>query len=311
MFGWYRQMLLIRRFEDTVLRLRQEQKIIGSVHLCNGQEAVPVGAVAARESGDPVFATYRGHGWALACGVPPELVMAELCARESGVNGGRGGSAYFTAPEWGFYGENSIVGAGAPIGAGSALAAKFDGSRAVTITVFGEGALNQGSVHEALNFASVMRLPMVFVCENNKYSELTPISSMVRVAQLSSRASAYGMPGVTVDGNDPAAVHEAALIAINRARAGDGPTLIEAMTYRIVGHYVGDPETYRPKGELEDAMAAEPLVRAQKTLLGSAVGEDDLTAVEREVAAVLERAVGYALASPEADPASVLDHIVG
>ncbi len=302
-------MLRIRFFEEEVGRLRAEGSIVGSVHLCNGQEAVHAGACAALDpSRDAVFPTYRGHGWTLACGVPPYALFAELLGRQTGVNGGRGGSAYLTAPEYGMYGENSIVGAGAPIAAGAALAATFDGSGRVALAAFGDGAMNQGAVHEAMNFAAVRDLPVIFLVENNHYSELTPIASMVRGDRLFARASAYGMPGGRVDGNDPAAVRDAVAQAVERARGGHGPALIEAMTQRIVGHYIGDAQHYRPPGELEAALADEPIARLLATLRET-IPHAELDALSERVRAEIADASARAQADPPADPSTVLEHL--
>lgn len=306
----YRGMLRIRRFEETVSDLHQRAQIVGSVHLCIGQEAVPVGARSVMSSDDAVFATYRGHGWALACGVPAEALFAEFMGREAGINAGRGGSPYFTAPDYGFYGENSIVGAGAPIATGSALAFKLDGTHRVAVCSFGDGALNQGSVHEAFNFASAFDLPVVFVCENNRYSELTPTHEMVRSEELYRRAAAYPFPGVRIDGNDSVAVADAMAEAIARARHGGGPTLIEAMTYRLVGHYTGDPGGYRPPGELEAARAAEPLVVGRARLIALGVTENALVDLETEIADEVGRAAEAAAASPPSEVTRVYDHVV-
>src|SRR3954452_6430989 len=301
----------IRVVEEEILRLRLEGPIVGSVHLCNGQEAIAVGVCSQLAEQDAVCATYRGHGWALACGVPPVGILAELLARQTGVNGGRGGSAYFSAPEHGFYGENSIVGAGAPIAVGAALAATYDGSGRVAVTVFGDGAMNQGGVTEAMNLAAARSLPVVFVCENNKYSELTPIDAMVRNPDLAARAEALGIPAVHVDGNDPAEVAAAASVAVQAARQGTGPTFIEAATRRIVGHYVGDVQHYRPEGELERDTAREPIVRLKRVLVASGVPEQTIDAVERRVRAEIDAAVEQALAPPPADVTRVEEHIYG
>jgi TPP-dependent pyruvate/acetoin dehydrogenase alpha subunit len=299
----------IRFFEEKVLELRLAGPIVGSVHLCNGQEAISVGARAALEPQDAVFATYRGHGYALACGVPPEKLFAELLGRASGVNGGRGGSAYFSAPEWGFYGENSIVGAGAPIALGAALAARYDGSNRVALTAFGDGALNQGAVHEAMNMASAFNLPVIFLCENNIYSELTPIKDMVRSDELYKRASAYAMPGERIDGNDPEVVREAVSKAVQLARNGGGPSLIEAMTERLVGHYIGDAETYRPAGEVEAARGREPITRARARLQKMGVGPEPLDALAAQVLGEIQAAAENALNAPLADAARVREHL--
>src|SRR3954452_641016 len=301
----------IRALEEEILRLRLDGPIVGSVHLSIGQEAIAVGVCSALEEQDAVFATYRGHGWAVARGVPPVGILAELLARQTGVNGGRGGSAYFSAPEHGFYGENSIVGAGAPIAVGAALAATYDGSGRDAVTVFGDGAMNQGGVTEAMNLAAARSLPVVFVCEKNKYYELTPIDAMVRTPDLAARAEALGIPAVHVDANAPAEVAAAASVAVQAARQGTGPTFIEAATRRIVGHYVGDVQHYRPEGELERDTAREPIVRLKRVLVASGVPEQTIDAVERRVRAEIDAAVEQALAPPPADVTRVEEHIYG
>lgn len=300
----------IRETEEAISRLRLSEDIVGSVHLCNGQEAIYTGAVRALDLGrDAVFPTYRGHGWAIACGVPPEAVLAELLGRASGISGGRGGSAYFTAPAYGMYGENSIVGAGAPIACGAALAGRFDGSGRVAVASFGEGAMNQGAVHEAMNFAAAMTLPVIFLVENNTYSELTPTRDVVRNDQFFRRASAYGMAGVRFDGNDPDAVRDAVADAVERCRNGAGPVLLEAMTQRIVGHYIGDIQHYRPAGELDAAIAAEPIARAERMARAAGVGDAELAALRERVVDEIDHAARAALAAPLADPATVEEHV--
>lgn len=302
-------MWVLRGFEERIRELRMSGDVAGSVHLGIGQEAIPVGALLALRAGDPVYSTYRGHGWALASGATPERIFAELLGRAGGVNGGRGGSAYFSASEEAFYGENSIVGAGAPIACGSALAAKFNGSDAVTLTVFGDGALNQGSVSEAFNFASVMKLPVIFMCENNGYSELTPISSMVVNPRLHERGDVYGIPNLRIDGNDAHAVADAVGTAADLARAGDGPTLIEAMTQRLVGHYIGDAELYRAKGELDRAAEDEPLERLRRSLELNGTTTAEVDAMRDSVLLRLSEACGRAIAQPFADTKTVYDHL--
>lgn len=306
-----RALCRIRFFEEAVRDLWNAGQIVGSVHLCIGQEAGPVGLCSELMPQDPVFATYRGHGWALARGVPAELIMAELMARASGINGGRGGSAYFTAPEYGFYGENSIVGAGLPIAMGAALAAQFDGSNRVAIAVCGDGAMNQGAAHEALNMAAAMKLPVVFVCENNRYSELTPIDDMVGQSDLWKRARGYGMLGGRYDGNDPGAVREAAREAIDRARRGMGPTLIELMTERLVGHYLGDPQHYRAPDEVEQASAREPIIRLRAALAAQGISEMQLDSAVLVAREEIEQATAKALGATEVDPSTAVEHVYG
>lgn len=301
----------IRVLEEKVrdLRLGEEGAIVGSVHLSIGQEAGPVGACTELASDDALFTTYRGHGWALARGVPAEGMLAEFAGRATGVNGGRGGSAYFTAPEHGFYGENSIVGAGLPIAVGAALAGRFDGSGRVALTVCGDGALNQGAAHEALNMAAAFRLPVVFVCENNLWSELTPIDEMVGEPELWRRAAGYGMAGERVDGNDPAAVRTAVRAAVARARSGEGPTLLELMTQRLVGHYIGDAEQYRRPGELDRAREEEPIARLGRSLAAAGVPQADIEDARTRAQDEIDRAAGAALAAPPADPETAKEHV--
>jgi TPP-dependent pyruvate/acetoin dehydrogenase alpha subunit len=300
----YRAIRLIRRFEEKCVELKADGRIQGSMHLCSGQEAIPVGACGALGPGDALTVTYRGHGWAIARGLPLDQLFAELEGRDSSLCGGRGGSAYFSAPLYGFLGENSIVGAGMPIAAGAALASHFDGSGSISLCSIGDGAMNQGAVHETLNFASAMKLPLVVVVENNVYSELTPIASMIPTETLAERAAAYGMPGARVDGNDADAVHEAVTVAVARARDGGGPTLLEAMTERLVGHYDLDPQHYRPRGEVEEALTREPLAR-----LRPLIAADRLAAIDAEVELELDAAIAAAEQVPFPDPATVREHV--
>jgi 2-oxoisovalerate dehydrogenase E1 component len=305
----YRSMLTIRRFEERVLELRRADVFAGSIHLCAGQEAVPVGALAALDSADRVVATYRGHGWALACGVPLDRLMAEVCQRAPGVNGGRGGSAHLMAPEFGLLGENSIVGAGMPIAAGAALAAQVAGTGRVVAVSIGDGATSQGATHEALVFAAYRRLPLVVVCENNGWSEMTPIDRIVPVADLSARMAGLGIAGRGVDGNDPVAVREAVAEAAARGRAGDGPTFIEARCHRLWAHYNGDAEHYRPPADREAAQAADPVSRLRRRLAGAGVAEGALEGIEEEVAGLVDAAARQAAAAPAPDPVDARAHV--
>jgi TPP-dependent pyruvate/acetoin dehydrogenase alpha subunit len=309
---YLRGLYTIRYFEERVEQLKSDGDIAGSVHLSIGQEAIPVGACDVVSPTDAVFATYRGHGWALACGVPMEGVFAELLHRETGVNAGRGGSAHFSAPDWGFYGENSIVGAHAPIANGAALAAKFDGSGRVSLCAFGEGAMNQGAVHEAINFASAFDLPVVFIVENNTYSELTPTAGMVRSDQMFERAASYAMPGERVDGNDPVVVRDSVDRAVQLARDGEGPSLIEAMTQRLVGHYTADAQLYRPRGEVEEARKVEPIVRLRKRLQEEfGVETSRLDQLAEEIHSEVDAAATKALQAPPADASRAREHLYG
>ncbi len=307
----YRSMVTIRGFEERSLALRRADEIAGSIHLCTGQEAIPVGTLGALAPTDRVVATYRGHGWAIACGVPLEALMAEVCQRETGINGGRGGSAHLTAPAYGLLGENSIVAAGVPIAAGAALAAQITGSGRVVVVSVGDGATSQGALHEGLVFAAYRRLPLIVMCENNGWSEMTPIEAIVPVERLSARAAGYGIPGITVDGNDPGAVQDAVADAVGRARAGHGPTFIEARCHRLGAHYNGDVEHYRPPADREAAVAADPVAAARRRLLARGAGAAELAAVERDVASALDAVRDAAVAAPLPDPASARDHVHG
>lgn len=303
------RMWRIRALEEKIRDLRQAEEIIGSVHLSNGQESIPVASCDQLAAQDAVYATYRGHGWALARGVPARAILAELLGRVTGVNAGRGGSAHFSAPEYGFHGENSIVGAGAPIAVGAALAARYDDSRRVAVAVFGDGAMNQGGVTEAMNFAAAFGLGVVFICENNRYSELTPIDDMVAEPDLSRRASGLGIPAVRLDGNDLAQMRTAMQLSVASARAGHGPSFIEAATQRIVGHYIGDAEQYRSKDELDADLRAEPIARLSRELSGHGVDAHQLERCEQRARAEIDDAAAQALADPPTAPETAKEHL--
>lgn len=303
------QMMRIRFLEEKITDLRKSGDIQGSVHLCNGQEGIYAGACAALQPGDRVFSTYRGHGWAHACGVPAQGILAELLGRASGVSQGRGGSAYFSAPEWGFYGENSIVGAGAPIACGAALASVLSKDGSLALTAFGDGAMNQGGVFEALNFAAYLKLPVIFVCENNTYAELTPLADTVRDPNLYKRSRAFGIDGVRIDGNDVLGVQECIAHFGEKLRNGHGPVLIEMMTQRLVGHYIGDMQSYRSLAEIADAKLHEPIVRLKKRLLCSGLSEADLQGIEDNAQAHIEQSAAQALQAPLADKDTVMEHL--
>jgi pyruvate dehydrogenase E1 component alpha subunit len=260
---WLRQMLEIRLFEDKVQELFMQGAVHGTTHLCQGQEAVSVGCVAALEADDYLTITYRGHGHALARGLSLESCFAELMGLRSGCCGGVGGSMHFTDVSRGLLGAFAIVGAGLPVAVGAATSARLQGKESVAMTFFGDGATNIGTFHEALNMASVWSAPVVFVIENNLYGEYTPLRESTPIEDLANRADSYGMTGEIVDGQDVEAVHNAATTAVERARSGSGPTLLEMKTYRFRGHSRTDPAKYRPEGELERWRERDPI-----TLLG-------------------------------------------
>ena len=311
LLGAYRRMQMIRTFEQRVLQLSRGDapEVVGSVHLCAGQEAIPVGALAALRPDDRVVATYRGHGWALESGITPDELMAEICHREAGINGGRAGSPYVTAPQRRFIGENSIVGAGGPIACGVALAAQVQGSGRVAIVSFGDGAMSQGALHEALIFAAARDLPVIFICENNGWSELTPTAKIVRIERLARRSLGYGIEGVTVDGCDAVVVRDAVAQAAERARAGNGPTLIECKTVRLWGHYNRDIEHYRPLSDKKNAAERDPITKLRTMLIDSnGCTADEVDAIDAAVAAEIDAVVERCVAMPKPDPATARDH---
>ena len=295
----YKMMLLIRRFEEQCVEFFKNGEIRGSLHPCIGQEATAVGACYALRKDDYLTCTYRGHGQALAKGLDPKEAMAELLGRSTGCSKGKGGSMHFTDPDVGLLGENAIVGAGAPIAVGAALSAQLDGADRVSITFFGDGAVNQGAFAEALNLAAVWNAPVIFFCENNLYSEMTPIADMVNIEQLADRATGFGIPAVRVDGYDPVALYEATLAAVDRARNGGGPTFIEAMTYRLVGHMIGDTEPYRTQEEVAEWRARDPIHAFPQRLVDEfGVSQAEIEAAQAEVEAQMAEVVRFALDSP-------------
>jgi pyruvate dehydrogenase E1 component alpha subunit len=273
--SWYREMLRIRLFEEKVQELFLNGLVEGTTHLCQGQEAVPVGVLAACEPQDYVTMTYRGHGQALARGMEMDSVFAELMGRRAGVSGGLGGSMHLTDATLGVIGCFAIVGAGLPVAVGAALSSRLLGNGRVSVTFFGEGATNIGTFHEALNMASVWRLPVIFVCENNLYGEYSAVRKTTAIDDIADRAGSYGMPGMMVDGNDVEIVFAAAREAFERARGGGGPTLLECKTYRHRGHSRSDPGKYRPAEEVEAWMVRDPLIIASEKLASAGLMDND------------------------------------
>lgn len=296
----------IREFETRAERLFAAGAIRGSTHLAIGQEACAVGARLGSRDGDLVAPTYRGHHYALAWGIPVEQAFGELLGRETGCNRGRGGSKHFSDASRGVLPANAIVAAALPIACGTALRAKLDGDDQVTIVPFGDGATNQAVFHEAMNQAAIWDLPVVFLCENNLYSEMTPIARMVRVDRLADRAAAYGMPGVRVDGMDVVAVADAVAEAADRARSGGGPTFIEAMTYRFCGHMPGDTEPYRSPEEVESWRPRDPLTLMRARIAQLGVSTLDLDGIAARAASVVDAAQRAAEAAPRPDGTDIL-----
>jgi len=302
----YRMMVEARTFEKRVQELFLEGLVKGTTHLALGQEAVGAGFSAAMEPRDLVYCTYRGHNHTLARGVPMAPIFAELFGRGTGLLGGKGGSMHLMSVEHGVMSSYAIVGAHLPIALGAAWSAQYRGTEQVAVCFFGDGTTNIGAFHEALNMAVVWRLPVVFVCENNLYMEYTPISDVTAVPNpAADRAPAYGLEGIVVDGNDPDAVFAVASQAIGRARSGDGPSLIEAKTYRQSGHSRADPGKYRPDDEVAAWLARDPIPTFRARLLADGVDETTLAEVDTVVAAEVERAIDESKAAPEPDGTSL------
>jgi TPP-dependent pyruvate/acetoin dehydrogenase alpha subunit len=299
-----RTMLRIRLFEEALYRLFMSGTMSGTVHQAIGQEAVAAGVGLALRPTDAMTSNHRGHGHAIAKGVPLCSLMAEMFGRSSGASGGFGGSLHVFDVSRGFLGTNGIVGAGVPIGVGAALALKLDRTDSVVATFFGDGAANQGAVHEGLNLAAIWRLPVVFICENNLYAVSMPYERAFAIPHIADRSVAYGMPGQTIDGNDALVVLDATRVAVARARAGEGPTLIECNTYRYKGHSRFEPAKYRPAGELDQWLGRDPIRRLENELLGESVkSRDQIDAVRKDVEREVAEAIEFARSSPPADPA--------
>lgn len=306
----YRTMLTLRRFEERCNQLYMQGRIPSTLHLYIGQEAVATGVCANLRTDDYLFSTHRPHGHALAKGVTPRSIMAELYAKKTGCCQGKGGSMHVGDISLGMFPAIAIVGANVPLAAGTALAAKRLGQDRVTVCFFGEGGANEGAFHEGLNMAAIWDLPVVYVCENNLYAASTPVSQSFKIQNIADRAAAYGMPGVIVDGNDVEAVYRTAGEAVRRARRGEGPTLIEAKTYRLCGHSRSDPRTYRTKEEEAEWAELDPLLTAAGRLKQAGLAtEESLAAVEQEVQAVIDEAVDFAERSPYPDPTDTLKHV--
>jgi TPP-dependent pyruvate/acetoin dehydrogenase alpha subunit len=303
-------MLKIRQFEEALYHAFMTEKMPGTMHQAIGMEAVSSGVCHAINTNDVITSTHRGHGHAIAKGIPLESLMAELYARKTGTSKGLGGSLHIFGFDQGFLGTTGIVGAGVPIAVGAGLAAQLEGEGRVAIAFFGDGAANQGVVHEALNLAAIWQLPVIFICENNRYAVSMPIEKAAVSEHIADRAAAYGMPGSTFDGNDVLSVYNATREAVSIARTGGGPTLIEFLTYRYKGHSRFEPARYRPEGELEAWMAKDPIPRYQKWLLNECVlNEKELELLTSEVAASIEEAILFAKNSPETTVDDVDDRI--
>lgn len=308
--GFLVGMARIRECESQLAEVFAKNLFPGYIHSYLGQEACAVGVCAALRTDDWVVSTHRGRGHYLAKGMAMKPMMAEMFGRATGIGGGRGGEMHAADPAVGVMGGNGIVGGGIPHAVGAAYAAVLDGLDRVAVAFFGEGASNQGSFHESLNLAAAWKLPVLFVCENNLYAEMTPFRETVGEASVARRGAAYGIPGESVDGNDVEAVFEATTTAVSRARAGGGPTLLELRTYRWDGHFQGDPCRYRSREEESEWKARDPLERLRRRLLDAALlPSADIDAIAAEAKAEVQDAVRFALDSPLPNPADALRHV--
>jgi pyruvate dehydrogenase E1 component alpha subunit len=306
------KMIEIRAVEARVQELFLENVIRGTTHLCDGQEAVSVGMAAALNParGDTVTCTYRGHGHALALGLTLERFMAEMMGKAAGCCKGKGGSMHLTEMSVGLIGTFAVVGAGLPITNGAALTAKLKGTGAVAVGIFGDGAVNIGAWHEAINLAAVWKLPSIFLCENNLYGEYSPYETTAPVPNVADRAAAYNIPGVIVDGQDAEAVYAVMQEAIRRAQAGDGPTLIEAKTYRYRGHSRTDTGPYRKPGELEQWLARDPInILAARMIADGQITQAEVDGIRSRTESRIQEVTKWALALPYPAPESALEDI--
>lgn len=306
----YRKMLEIRFFEEKVFELYGQNLVPGTIHLYAGEEAVAVGVCSVLNKGDYITSTHRGHGHCIAKGADLKRTMAEILGKETGYCKGKGGSMHIADFSIGMLGATAVVGAGLPIAVGAALSAKLRKTDQVVACFFGEGASNQGTFHESINMASAWKLPVIFVCENNLYAMGTRQSRIMNIENISDRAPSYGIPGVSVDGNDVLAVYEAAQVATERARRGEGPTLIECKTYRHKGHSRVDPAKYRPREEVEEWLRKDPIKRLRSKLIQTNIStEAELQEIEKKVSSAIEDAVKFAVESPYPAPEEALEDV--
>jgi 2-oxoisovalerate dehydrogenase E1 component len=311
MLAMYRTMLLIRRTEEQIAKLYAAGKIFGGCHSYVGEEAVATGVCAHLRRDDVVFSTHRGHGHALAKGVPPHEVIAELLGKATGCSGGRGGSMHLFKPEIGFMGSSGIVGPCITLAAGGGYTAKLLKTDRVSVAFFGDGAVNNGAFHEGVNLATIWGLPVLFVCENNLYATEVPFAQATKNPSVASRGAAYGLAGVEVDGNDVLAVYRVAGEAVHRARAGGGPTLIECKTYRTRPHSEGMRDAgYRTQEEVNEWKVRDPIKKLRERLIDDGVAvEAELEQIDAEVRVVVDKAAEFAESSPMPDPSSVTGHV--
>jgi len=301
----YSTMVRIRKFETTLTECFTKGMLYGNIHTSIGQEAVAAGVNKALEKTDFITCTHRGHGQMIAKGAKTDIMMAELFGRKTGYCKGKGGSMHVADVSLGILGANGIVGAGIPIATGSGLASKVKGTKEVSVAIFGDAASNQGTFHEAINMAAAWKLPVVYLVENNNYGVSTNIHIVTNTDTIAVRAKGYDIPGVTVDGNDPLAVYEAVKEAVAYARQGNGPSIVECMTWRMRGHYEGDPASYRPKEITEEWAKKDPIDNFKKYLLDEGIDEKEIDDIDEAATKEIEAAVQFALESPLPDPSEV------
>ena len=308
----YRTMLLIRHFEESVRRLAAAGETPGLVHLCSGQEATNVGVVLALREGDYIASHHRGHGHCIAKGAPIDLLLAEILGKAPGICGGRSGSMHVVDLPRGNLGTNGIVGGGIPLAAGAALAARARGTGEVAVCFFGDGALNQGLLHECMNMAAIWNLPVIFVCENNGYGEFTAMEDVTAGPSVNARGEVFGIPSIAVDGMNVRAVRSATLAAAARARVGEGPSFLVCNTWRYGGHHAGDKQDYKDNDETKRWEALDPLITFAHTLMAEKrASRDDLAAIEAEVVGQVKAAVAFARAAPQPALEALEAHVHG
>jgi pyruvate dehydrogenase E1 component alpha subunit len=306
----YRLMWKIRLHEEAIKKLFQEGKIGGTTHLCIGQEAIAAGVIGQLRKEDFIVSTHRGHGHMLAKGGRLKPMMAEILGKATGYCKGKGGSMHIASLELGNLGANGIVGGGLPIAVGSALSAKMRGTDQISVVSFGDGAANEGNTHESMNLAALWKLPVLFLYENNQYAVSTSCSRSTAGGSAFRRAPGYQIPGQSIDGNDFETVFPAAREAIQRVRKGNGPYMLECLTYRIEGHYYGDPMVYRTKAEVDEWRKKDPILRLEKSLIEKGIlTESACRAVQLEVQAEVDEAVVYAESSPDPAPDSIFEDV--
>ncbi len=308
--GWYEQLLIIRGTEKAAFDLFMSGLVKGTTHLAAGHEAVAVGTSAALRPDDYVWATYRGHHHAMARGLSPEACLAELMSKSTGSSQGKGGSMHLTYAPGNMMGSYAIIGSHMPMAVGSAWSAVLRKTEQVSVAFFGDGATNIGAFHEAINLAAVWKLPVIFICENNLYMEYTPISSVTAVEHpAADRAAAYSLPRIIIDGNDVVTVRDEVARAVAKARAGEGPSIIECLTYRHYGHSRTDPAKYRPEGELEEWLMRDPVKVLRERLVDSGIGDEELGRIEGRAQQVITDAIEAAKAAPLSDPSEAFTDV--